>query len=57
MRGGRRLTEEAIDEFESPGVEGFESDEASGLRRLENPKLAGGGMEEGQIPKVAEDES
>jgi hypothetical protein len=48
MRGGRRLTEEAIDEFESPGVEEAESDEASGLRRLENPKLAGGGMERGR---------
>jgi hypothetical protein len=45
MRGGRRLTDEAIDEFESPGVEGVESGEASGLSRLENPRLAGGGME------------
>jgi hypothetical protein len=45
MRGGRRLTEDAIDEFESPEVEGVESGEASGLRRLESPKLAGGGME------------
>jgi hypothetical protein len=44
MRGGNKLTEEAIEE--SPGVEGVESDELSwGLSRFENPtEEAGGGM-------------